>query len=658
MPSMGIADHDDGALAQSTQAQRVPSRTALVLYGSETGNAQDAAEEIGRMTERLRFDTTVLDLDSVVLRDLVKPTVVIFSVSTTGQGEMPQNARGFWKKLLSSALKPGILRKLRFSSFGLGDSSYARYNVAHRLICGRLTQLGAQSFCDRGEGNEQHPEGHSAGFREWIVQLKQSLIDAFPLPADAEVISDDVFVAPKWKLVTSADGATDKSQSGGMKNQDDTIGAIPTPSPALMPLINSHPAIIERNDRITASGHFQDVRLLDMRIDRSLPYGPGAVAVIYPKNFPEDVQAFIELMGWQDIADEPLLLATSQQLSSNELSTPSPLRHINLSNILLTLRWLLENVLDIMSIPRRSFFAELVHFAGNSTEDEDYQKERLLELANPELIDELWDYTTRPKRTILEAMMDFTLIKIPWQYALTALPIMRGRQFSIASGGTLKADDAGRTRVQLLIAIVDPPSPIIKYRRRYGVCTRYIATLKEKQAINIGIQQGYLDVHSSELEVPVVMIGPGTGVAPMRSMVHERLAWAKASKDRALDQALKGDMLFFGCRNEASDYFFRYEWHAFAQDNALSVCTAFSRDQDKPREYVQDQIRLNGVKVCEALLQHDGKVYVCGSSGNMPKGVREALLGALAEHGSLSTTEAESYLEKMEKSGRYKQETW
>ena len=90
--------------------------------------------------------------------------------------------------------------------------------------------------------------------------------------------------------------------------------------------------------------------------------------------------------------------------------------------------------------------------------------------------------------------MDFTTIRIPWQYALALIPTMRGRQFSIASGGDLKQYEDGATRVQLLVAIADPPSPIIKYRRRYGVCTRYITTLQKGQQITIGIQQGYLDV--------------------------------------------------------------------------------------------------------------------------------------------------------------------
>jgi sulfite reductase alpha subunit-like flavoprotein len=630
----------------------VADRTALVLYGSETGNAQDVAEEVGRLTERLYFDTTVLDLDSVQLKHVVKPTVVVFAISTTGQGEMPQNARGFWRKLLSSALKPGILRKLRFSSFGIGDSSYAQYNVAHRMLHGRLLQLGAHSFCERGEGNEQHPEGHSAGFREWIVQLKHKLVESFPLPHDIEPIPDGQFIEPKWKLSSADEDAA--RMNGVHSTSNDKL-----PSADLLPIRNSYTAQIERNERITAHDHFQDVRLLDLRVDNQVDYGPGAVAVIHPKNFPEDVQQFIELMNWQNVADKPLTLVTSQDLGTSNLTTPSPLRQFDLSPSRITMRWLLENVLDIMSIPRRSFFAGMAHFAGDDTEDERFQKERLLELADPELIDELWDYTTRPKRTILEVMMDFTTLKLPWQYALTTLPIMRGRQFSIASGGALKYDDRGRTRVQLLIAIVDPPSPIIKWRRRYGVCTRYITTLTDHQRINIGIQKGYLDVHPSEFQVPLVMVGPGTGLAPMRSMIHERVAWASdPGRSSGTDKPLSGDMLFFGCRNERGDYFFREEWKTFAETHGLNVHTAFSRDANNPRQYVQDQIRANGADVCEALLHRDGKVYVCGSSGNMPKGVRQALVDVMTEYGAMSNDQAEVYLEKLEKSGRYKQETW
>lgn len=604
-------------------------------------------------------------MDSVQLRDMVKSTVVIFAISTTGQGDVPQNARRFWKTLLSSALKPGLLRKVSFTSFGLGDSSYPKFNVAHRMLCGRLVQLGAQAFCPRGEGNEQHPEGHGAGLREWILLLKTKLLEAFPLPDGLEPLGDDVFLEPKWKLeparengdivhtngtaksaydVHSLNGESEHQASvAGVERQDDI------PPPTLLPVQGAYIATLIRNDRITAPAHFQDVRLLDLRVHSHYSYNPGAVAIIYPKNFLSDVQTFIDLMDWTSIADQRLKVASSYAQDS----TPSPLRHLDLHNTPLTLRYLLVNVLDIMSVPRRSFFASLSHFAGVNTEDELYQKDRLLELANPDLIDELWDYTTRPKRTILEVIMDFTTIRIPYQYALSVLPIMKGRQFSIASGGDLKSDLDGQTKVELLVAIADPPSPIIKYRKRYGVCTRYIATLKPNQDITIGLQQGYLSVSSAELKAPVVMIGPGTGVAPMRAMIYHRLAYSHHPPGSRLSDC----MLIFGCRNSSTDYFFHEEWGRLERDEGLTVMTAFSREEDKARKYVQDRIREEKARLHDAIVGKKGRVYVCGSSGNMPKGVREALVEVVM-HGSYTREEAEGYIIGMEKESRYKQETW
>lgn len=624
------------------------------------------------MAERLHFDTTVLDMDSVQLRDLLKHSVVIFAISTTGQGEMPQNARIFWKTLLSGALKPGILRKVRFTSFGLGDSSYARFNVAHRMVCSRLLQLGAHAFCERGEGNEQHPEGHSAGFREWFVALKRQLLETCPLPTGTEPIAEDTFLEPKWKLVSQEEvPATNGNTSNGIngrahhasREEAAKLDSLDVPSSALIPIRGEHVATVVANDHITAVNHFQDVRVVDLRLEDSVRYRPGAVAVVYPKNFPNDVQQFIELMHWQEIADSPLTLIFKE--TSARSCSPSPLRHLDLAKTCLTLRWLLENVLDIMSIPRRSFFASLAHFTGTTTSDEIYQKDRLLELADPELIDELWDYTTRPKRTILEVMQDFTTVRIPWPYALSALPTMKGRQFSIASGGPLTIasnENTSKTRVQLLVAIAKPPNPIIKYRARHGVCTRYIATLEPNQQISLGMQPGYLDVQPEDLRIPAVMIGPGTGLAPMRSMIWQRRQWAAQNSGEddniITPRRPAGDILIFGCRNENGDYFFREEWEALQQEG-LRVLTAFSRDTDKPRQYVQDVIRTNASSLRSAIVEQTGNVYVCGSSGNMPKGVREALVDVLAvAEGLGKREEAERYLNGMEKEGRYKQETW
>lgn len=595
-------------------------------------------------------------------QDLVKHTIVVTVVSTTGQGEFPQNARSFRRVLLSRRLKPGLLRRVNFTSFGLGDSSYPRFNIAHRMLHGRMLQLGAQLFCQRGEGNEQHPEGHIGGFRSWIMDLKASLIQHFPLPVEQEMISDDHFLEPKWKL-DLANTQTNRSRQSHQSAVEEAHAndvLVDTPPGDLLPITDGLIADLTANPRITPVDHHQDVRLLNLTLDHPVEYGAGAVAVIHPKNFPEDVDHFINYMDWQSIADVPLQLVPSQPNVDPKSLPPSPLRHVDLSQGTITMRVLLTNYIDIMSIPRRSFFASLAYFAKEGNEDEAYQKERILELANPELIDELWDYTTRPRRTILEVIPDFPSIKIPWQYALSILPTMRGRQFSIASGGALKQTPSGKGQIQLLVAIANPPNPIIKYRKRYGVCTRYIATLQAGQKLTIGLQPGYLNVTPEEALAPVLMIGPGTGVAPMRSMIYERLAWNQQNNSKDVldtNKPLDGTVLFFGCRNQAADYFFAEEWTQL-QEQGLKVFTGFSRDTDTPKTYVQDLLRAQSALVWDILDQRAGKVYVCGSSGNMPKGVRQALVEVLQEHGELGEEDAEAYLDAMEKAGRYKQETW
>jgi len=546
------------------------------------------------------------------------------------------------------------------------------------MLHGRLLQLGAQLFCARGEGNEQHPEGFSGGFRDWIVDLKESLLRHFPLPPDTSIIGEGEFLEPKWILTTNDASAISRSGGHGLVDRsakitmsngngqvfheglDDLADASVSeglPDDRLIPVRGSHVASIRANARITPTAHWQDVRLMELTVEKQIQYGPGAVAVIYPKNFHHDVDAFLSLMDWQPVADVPLRLALSERARKSENLSPSPLRDIDMEACAMTLRTLLTNHLDILSIPRRSFFASLAYFTKSGDEDEAYQQERILELANPELIDELWDYTTRPRRTILEVLPDFPSVKIPWQYALSVLPIMRGRQFSIASGGPLKSSSPGDTRIQLLVAIANPPNPIIKYRKRHGVCTRYIASLKAGQQINVGIQQGYLDVQPEEARSPVILIGPGTGVAPLRSMIYERLRWSQQSRGSTETEWLFDTLLFFGCRNRDADYFFADEWKDLVT-NGLEVFTAFSRDNDGLPNYVQDQLLKQSNLVYNHLQNRDSKVYVCGSSGNMPKGVRQALVDIVQEQSGCDEAQAEAYLDKMEKAGRYKQETW
>ncbi|KAJ4330401.1 NAPDH-dependent diflavin reductase [Ascochyta clinopodiicola] len=622
-------------------------RSALVLYGSETGNAQDVAQEMGRLAERLRFDTEVAELNAVSLKQLLQHDVVLISISTTGQGDLPPNSQAFWKALRSARLRPGCLQRMRFASFGLGDTSYPKYNWAHRKLYNRLVQLGAQPICDRGESDEQHPEGIDGSFLPWTTTLRQRLLEEYPLPEGIDPIPDNVLLDPKWLLDYADNDAATAGHHAVPQTNGDTVEV---PSGDLLDIPGGLTANITSNERVTPTTHWQDVRHLKLDIEGSHTYVPGDVLTIYPKNFPSDVDRFLAIMDWTPIADRPIHFTPSSPTVAPTARLPIPTLS---STSTTTLRRLLTDHLDIISIPRRSFFAQLVHYSND-----EYHQARLLEFTDPEYIDDLYDYTTRPRRSILEVLQEFTSVKIPWQRVCSIIPTLRGRQFSIASAmaetPATEGSNSQSTRVELLIAIVKYKT-VIK-RIREGVATRYIATFTPNQKITVSLSRGGLGVTQKELNRPVVMIGPGTGVAPMRALIQQRMRWRKETSP-SYDTAMK-DLLFFGCRNAESDYFFKDEWKDLVEKHApLEVFTAFSRDQ-RQKVYVQDLVRQQSALVYDALANENGIIFICGSSGRMPQAVREALIEGFQEHGPMERDGAEAYLAGLEKGGRYRQETW
>jgi sulfite reductase alpha subunit-like flavoprotein len=418
------------------------------------------------------------------------------------------------------------------------------------------------------------------------------------------------------------------------------------PRARLLPWPDAVEATLVSNVRITPANHWQDVRELTFHMSRDTRYLPGDVLTIYPKNFPEDVQALIDLMGWNKIADERVSFQpTSPDYYNAENLTsmvpglyPSPRT---------TIRNLLTHNLDITAIPKRSFF----DFISHQTSDL-IHRARLSEFSNPAYTDEFFDYATRPRRSILEVLQDFPSVRIPWKWATSVFPVIRGRQYSISSGGDLKFSRHNKDVVQvhLLVAIVKYRTVLKKIRQ--GLCSRYIASLPEGTRMNVGLtaNSSFSDHTKYQPNYPVILIGPGTGLAPLRSLIWERAAM------KMHDEELRAKtMLFYGGRNRSADFFYNNEW----SDGRLgvSVRTAFSRDQ-KEKIYIQDIIRRDGKTVWE-LLQKNAVVYVCGSSGNMPKAAREAIIDVMAQHGTFTNrAAAEVAVADMVRRGHYVQETW
>ncbi|KAK0111707.1 NAPDH-dependent diflavin reductase [Cadophora gregata] len=679
-------------------------RYALILYGSETGNSHDVAQRLGQITERLHFKTIVTEMDDFaevvekrmksgevkkiptlkadVLR---KASLLVLVTSTTGQGEFPKNSRRLWTSLLKKNLSPICLEGLRFTTFGLGDSSYAKFNRAARLLHVRLQGLGAKELFPRGEADDQHQDGFDGAYLPWAAEFQSHIQIAYPLPEGVDPIPPDVLLPFKWTHQiagpeTSNPEVNDQSPlaksltqrppppeaDGDMKHHppedrtpDVPIAQLKEPFPPrdltadpilenlrLPPIPNSCIAFVQSNKRLTPKSHWQDVREITFFVPGTIHYNPGDTMTIFPQNFPEDVQALIDLMDWNDVADVPLKFRVEgcAAFFDKFLVPPVPKDCWMIPNS--TLRDLLTLNLDITAIPQRNVLDILAHYTDDPT-----HKERLLEFSNPAYTDEFFDYATRPRRGILEVLQDFRSVKLPFNIVTTVFPVIRGRQYSIASGGIQKVCQRDYTKVQLLVAVVNYKTVLSKVRR--GLCTRFLAALPPNAnlMVRFGFEYKFYEHLEDKPERPVILVAPGTGLAPCRSLIWERRELA--FKDIKFGR----HYLFFGGRNQDADYFYKDEWkNANLQ---VDVFPAFSRDDPTGKKvYVQDKIREEGDLVFR-LLKVRAYVFVCGSSGSMPKAVREAFIDVIEERqGTGKREDAERIIALMEKSGMYRQETW
>lgn len=583
-------------------------RSIAVLYGSETGNAQDFAETLTRRLELLHFKVHLSSLDEFDLKNLLSIRILIVLCSTTGQGEFPKNSRRFWKFMLKKKLPNDLLNHLYFTTFGLGDSSYPKFNWAIKKLHNRILQLGGVEFSKRAESDEQSSQGTDGYYIEFQNLLVQNLNDKFPLPEGLAPISEDDLLPPKYNISIDLKKPKRKTDTTykeiALTRSDDSLKV----------------GTVQLNKRITAEDHFQDVRHFSIIDEEStLNYSPGDTVSLYPTNDPKEVEALIQLQEWTEIADRRVNITGDHPIIDGGLvKTP-------------TLRSLITHHLDLKAIPRRSFFALLWHFASDERE-----REKLQEFSSYKDPEELYNYANRPRRSILETIQEFFSVKIPIEYLLDLFPVIKPRLFSISSAPSTN-------KVELTIAIVQYKTMIRRIRK--GLCTSWLKTINEGDKIIFKIEKNNLKF--PQPDVPIIMIAPGTGVAPMRSLIHQRVFDFKANNNNMY--------LFFGNRYHDKDFLYQEEWKELVDQQRLTLFTAFSRENGG---YVQDQLYLESQLIAELLTHGNAVIYVCGSSGKMPNQVRLTFETILQETKGLTKEQSKQYLLELETNNRYLQETW
>ena len=277
------------------------------------------------------------------------------------------------------------------------------------------------------------------------------------------------------------------------------------------------------------------------------------------------------------------------------------------------------------------------------------------------------DYNTHIKAaqpSLLNLFQHFPSCQPPLAALLDCLPPLAPRMYSV-SCSPLQSPHA----VQVAFSVVryDTPAGV-----RHGVATNWLQRIcqpileKRAQAAEANIRLPVylrkggsfgLPLHADSglpnLAAPLLMIGPGTGVAPFRGFLQQRQHLAKQQ-----DGSVAPAWLYFGCRQEHQDFLYQDDLKGFEADGTLSkLRVAFSRAQSS-KVYVQDLLRQDAKHVFELLQHPSAHVFVCGDGANMAKDVQNTLVGILESAGGLSSADAAAFLAAMTKQQRYVRDIW
>lgn len=370
---------------------------------------------------------------------------------------------------------------------------------------------------------------------------------------------------------------------------------------------NPYPAEVLENINLNGRGSNKETRHLVLSLeDSGLTFEPGDSLAILPENDPELVDSLIKELGWN----------------------PEESVQINEEGDIYSLRKALLSKFEITRLTK-SFIqaaAELFHH------------EELKKLAAPGNEEKVKAYIDG--RDLLDFVRDFPPVQLKPVDFIQILRKLPARQYSIAS--SLKANP---DEVHLTISTVRFQA---HGRNRKGVCSSQIAErIQPGDMLPIYVDQNPNFKLPSNPDTPIIMIGPGTGVAPFRAFLQEREAEGVTGKS----------WLFFGDQHFLSDFLYQVEWQKWLKNGVLTkMDVAFSRDQAE-KVYVQHRM-LEKRKEFYQWLEEGAVVYVCGDEKHMARDVHQTILTILEKEGGLTSEQAAVYLDQMRKQKRYQRDVY
>ena len=249
------------------------------------------------------------------------------------------------------------------------------------------------------------------------------------------------------------------------------------------------------------------------------------------------------------------------------------------------------------------------------------------------------------RKSVFDLLEEYPACELPLHAYLEMLSLLAPRYYSISSS---PASDASRCSVT--VAVVEGPAS--SGRGVYkGICSNYLAGRRAGETIQATVRETKAGFRlPDDASVPIVMVGPGTGLAPFRGFLQQRSAL------KAGGSSLGPAMLFFGCRHPDQDYLYADELKAFAGAGIVELHTAFSRG-DGPKTYVQDLIKAQQNRVWD-LIEAGAIIYVCGDGSRMEPDVKAALVAIYRQRSGAAADAAQRWIDELGAKNRYVLDVW
>ncbi|MFI7599686.1 bifunctional cytochrome P450/NADPH--P450 reductase [Actinoplanes sp. NPDC049681] len=597
--------HERLSVVAGPETESVPSAAEVaaagvrmrVAYGSNLGTSEDLAQQLADRARRSGFDATVQSLDELA-GDL--PADGLLAVVTSSyNGKAPDNARRFD----DLEIPAGALTGVRYAVLGNGNTQWATYQAFPKRVDAALAAAGATAVVPRGETDAA---GDFDGMATaWLDRLWSALAEAYGAGAadtpageryGVEVLGEDQ-VRP---AVVSAQ-------------------AYPMTVVSVEELVSDPAGLWDFRREAPRPG----VKAVTVRLPEGVEYHAGDHLAVYAKNDPE-------LVAW---ALDCLRMPRDRVIRlSQDGDRPSSLP----IGVPVTAELLLTEFVELQEPATRHQLTVLAQHT-----DCPWTTGQLRQWTGD--TDEAYADEILAKRvSVLSLLERFPAIELPFGVFLSLAGTIKPRFYSISSSPLL---DPGL--VTLTVGLVDGPA--LTGRGRYrGMCSQYLARLRPGDTI-----YGHVRVPAppfrppADPRTPMILIGPGTGFAPLRAFLQER----------ALQPDHGRSLLFYGCRHPQHDWLYADEMRGWAESGVVDLHLAFSAVPDHPHRFVQDALAAAGDEVWE-LIEAGGHVYLCGDGAFMAPAVRAELMALHRRRTGGTAEQADEWLRELEAGGRYQQDVF